>query len=317
MKTRSPRTRRPSRPLRAVGWTAAVAASLLCLASVPSSAAVDGDWLPAGLGITSGISGLAVAGATGTGDLLAVHDNKHAGQRRLSRIQVAGNEAQVWEVRWDGERLPVDLEALSDVPGRPGEFVALESSGRAYHLRWASGAARVLREFTVPDVAPGDNYEGFALTSSGGRLVAVWAHRGQDEDPGVLATARLDWATLAFGPRVSTPVTVPYPGQDVRHVSDVDVTSSGQVVTTAASDPGDDGPFDSAVYDLGRVTIPAGGEPVLELRAQPLRLGTFAGHKVEGVVCAPGAPSTALGSDDENLGAAVRRDDLCPSVIAP
>ncbi|MGW5673639.1 hypothetical protein ACWEV4_00845 [Streptomyces sp. NPDC003860] len=311
------RTPRPPRPSRAVGWTAAVAASLLCLVPAPPSAAVDDGWLPAGYGITSGISGLAVAGTVGSGDLLAVHDNKHAGQRRLSRIQVAGNEAQVGEVQWDGERLPVDLEALSDVPGRPGEFVALESSGRAYHFRWASGAARVLREFTVPDVAAGDNYEGFSLVSGGGQLVAVWAHRGQDEDPGVLRVARLDWATLAFGPRTSAPVTVPHPVADVRHVSDVDVTSSGRVVATAAADPGDDGPFESAVYDLGRVTVGAGGEPVWEQHARPLRLATIAGHKVEGVVCVPESPSSALGSDDENLGAAVRRDDLCRATGSP
>ncbi|MGV9317068.1 hypothetical protein ACWDR0_33570 [Streptomyces sp. NPDC003691] len=294
---------------------AAVAAVAALVCAAPAAPASAGDsWLSTGPGITSGISGIAVADeAGGTADLLAVHDNKRTGEPRVSRIRVRpGGPPEVRVLRWLGTRLPVDLEALSEVPGRPGEFVALESSGRGYHLRLSPGSVRALREFTVPDAVAGENYEGFALARRAGRLVAVWTHRGQDGDPGVVRLARLDWARLAFGPRRSATVSVPYPAEQVRHISDAEVTAAGRLITTAASDPGDDGPFRSAVYDLGRVVLLADGEPGLEQRARPLRLGVFGGHKAEAVACVPGeVPGTVLGTDDENLGGWIRRDGLC------
>ncbi|MFF3558013.1 hypothetical protein ACWD4V_31800 [Streptomyces tsukubensis] len=302
--------RRFRTPARAA--VAAVAA-LVCAAPSAPAAAEDG-WLPTGPGITAGISGLAAAtpAAGGTADLLAVHDNKKAGEPRVSRIRIEpGGAPAVRGLQWRGPRLPVDLEALSEVPGQPGEFVALESSGRGYHLRLQPDAVRVVREFTVPDAASGENYEGFELTRRSGRLVAVWAHRGQDGDPAVVRLARLDWRTLVFGPRRSAAVTVPYPAERVRHISAAEVTASGRLITTAASDPGDDGPFRSAVYDLGRVVLRADGEPGLEQRARPLRLGVFGGHKAEALACTAEAPGSVLGSDDENLGGWVRRDGLC------
>ncbi|MFE0426650.1 hypothetical protein [Streptomyces sp. NPDC058953] len=289
----------------------AAAVALVCAASWPATA--DDGWVPTGPGITSGVSGIATA-ASGAdpGDLLVVHDNKRTGQPRVSRVRIAADgSAEALPLRWDGPRLPVDLEALSDVPGRPGEFVALESSGRGYHLRLRDRSVGVVREFTVPGVVTGDNYESFALARRGGRLVALWAHRGQDADPGSVRLARLEWETLRFGPPRAVDVTVPYPAERVRHISDADVTYSGRLVTSAASDPGDDGPFRSAVYDLGRIVIGAAGEPVLERRARPLRLGVFGGHKVEAVACVSDAPRTVLGTDDENLGGWVRRDDVC------
>ncbi|MEU5162692.1 hypothetical protein AB0G74_24210 [Streptomyces sp. NPDC020875] len=297
----------------------AVAAVVAVACAAPGPAAADDGWVVTGPGITSGISGIAeVDPGRGSGELLAVHDNKHAGEPRVSRLRIgAAGAAEVRRLRWDGPRLPVDLEALSDVPGRPGEFVALESSGRGYHLRLRPRSVRVVREFTVPGVAAGEtgekgeNYESFALVRQGGRLIAVWAHRGQDADPAGLRLARLEWPGLRFGVPRSVQVTVPYPSERVRHISDADITVTGRLVTAAASDPGDDGPFRSAVYDLGRVRVGTDGEPSPYLRERPVRLGVFGGHKVEAVACGADASTAVLGTDDENLGGWVRSGDVC------
>ncbi|GLF93394.1 hypothetical protein [Streptomyces yaizuensis] len=294
---------------------AVLVAALTCAAPAPSATAEDG-WLPTGEGITHGLSGLAVAGATGDeADVLAVHDNKRTGEARVSRIRFApGGPARAEERQWVGERLPVDLEALAEVPGRPGEFVAFESSGRGFHIRLEGASVRALREFTVPGVADGahaENYEGFALVRRAGALAALWAHRGRDQEPAVVHLARLDWATLSFGPRTSHTVRVPYPGADVRHISDLEVSPAGEVLTSAASDPGDDGPFDSAVYAVGRVTGGLFLGPGFAPYPGPVLLEVFTGHKIEALACRGGVPDTVLGSDDENQGGSVRPAAFC------
>ncbi|MFI6284678.1 hypothetical protein ACIBCM_07975 [Streptomyces sp. NPDC051018] len=294
-----------------LGLTLAVPASAAPVAIVAAvtSRAPDG-WLRTGEGITAGISGTALLalGPEGT-EVLVAHDNKRPGERRLSRILLTpGSGTRTAEVRWIGDRLPVDLEALGEVPDRPGEFVALESSGRGYHLRLQDDfTARVVREFTVPGVAAGDNYEGFTLTRRAGRLIALWAHRGQDEDPALLHTALLDWPRLSFGPRHTTSVRVAFPRENVRHISDLEVTPGGRVLVTSASDPGDDGPFDSAVHDIGRVD-PYG--PRLAASLGPALAGTFPGHKIEALTCDGGVPGV-LGTDDENAGGSVRTTSVC------
>ncbi|BAU83242.1 hypothetical protein SLA_2314 [Streptomyces laurentii] len=91
------------------------------------------------------------------------------------------------------------------------------------------------------------------------------------------------------------------------------MTDSGRILVGSASDAGDDGSFDSAVSDAGRVTVSASGAVRVTLAARPAVLGTFPGHKVEGVECLPGTDDALLGTDDENLGGYVRAAAYCGS----
>ncbi|MGW6462198.1 hypothetical protein ACWF94_40790 [Streptomyces sp. NPDC055078] len=282
--------------------------------AAPAPPAPQGDWAHTGDGITSGISGMAVLGQ-GDHDVevLVVHDNKRAGERRASRVRLSpGPVVQATELGWEGERLPVDLEALTEVPGHQDEFAALESSGHGFHFRLDGDTVTVLREFTVPDVAPGDNYEGFALVERAGRMTAVWAHRGQDEDPALLHTAELDWEGLAFGPRNTVQVRVPDPREHVRHISDVEISAGGRVIITSASDPGDDGPFTSTVHYIGQVGSGPDGGAELSPRPEPVPLASYPGHKIEALACGHGS-SGVLGTDDENAGGAARTTGACRS----
>jgi len=102
---------------------------------------------------------------------------------------------------------------------------------------------------------------------------------------------------------------VAYPTAYTRHVSDIKVDRSGAVFISSTSDPGNDGPFASAVYFAGTFNfcdsqkISFVQSPVLTL------LFTFDYHKVEAVEFVPGANGgMAFGTDDENLGAAVYLD---------
>jgi hypothetical protein len=85
--------------------------------------------------------------------------------------------------------------------------------------------------------------------------------------------------------------------KSLRQVSDLKVVA-GRLVIASTSDPGNDGPFTSALYDVGTVTVSA-GKAVLQL-APPASLGQFPGHKVEGIACS--GTTGILGSDDEKGG---------------
>ncbi|MEU3747196.1 MULTISPECIES: hypothetical protein [Streptomyces] len=91
------------------------------------------------------------------------------------------------------------------------------------------------------------------------------------------------------------------------------MTATGRIVVGSAADAGDDGPFDSAVSDAGRVTVSAAGRVRVALAASPAVLGTFPQYKIEAVECLPDSADTLLGTDDENLGGYVRSASFCGS----
>ncbi|MFI0258687.1 hypothetical protein ACH4OW_06570 [Streptomyces sp. NPDC017056] len=291
----------------------AVAAALACtasLAAAQTATARPAAWQQVGDGITSGISGIAVAPGSRAGatDVLVVRDNKRDGENRLATIRLRTDaKPEVRPLAWQGGEPPADLEALDSIPGRPGEYVALTSSGKGYHLRTTgSDTARVLGTFTVPGATKNDNYEGFALTSRAHRLVAVWADRGENDRPGTLHAATLDLGRHTFSAPVTAPFHAPYPATNVRHISDVKAAPSGALTVSSASDTGDDGPFDSAVYDAGKVTVDRNGAVRLSVRRSPAPVARYTGHKIEALACLPHSREGVLGTDDENAGGAIR-----------
>ncbi|WP_052808999.1 hypothetical protein [Streptomyces natalensis] len=238
-------------------------------------------------------------------------DNKNTEENRLIAVRYRPSVApQSRPVQWSGE-LPVDLEAIDAVPGRDREYVALAGRGTAYCIHVEKGTAHVLSTFQLPGISADGNYEGFALTATKDGTVAVWADRGEDDRPAKLTAAQWDPATNAFGHRDSAEFSAPYPENDVRHVSDVKVSASGALTVSSASDPGDDGPFGSALYDIGQISVGKDGDAKVSLADQPHRLGTFSGHKVEAVVCLPGSKEGILGTDDEKDGGSIAAVELC------
>ncbi|MGG2459617.1 hypothetical protein ACO0M4_07300 [Streptomyces sp. RGM 3693] len=270
------------------------------------------DWQRVGDGITAGISGLAVEDRHGGAiDAVGVRDNKKPGQNRLVAIGLGpGAAPRVRPLDWAGE-LPVDLEAIDAVPGRPHEFVALASDGTAYRVVREKDTVRVLGTFRLPGISPDANHEGFALFVVHGKSVAVWADRGQDDRPATLSAAEWNPADNSVGKPVSAEFRAPYPTEHVRHVSDLKLAADGRLTVSSASDPGDDGPFASALYDAGRVTVSRDGRIRLAVSDRPRRLATVSGHKVEALASLPGSRDGILGSDDENAGGSVAVARFC------
>ena len=287
--------------------------------SAPDKAARAADgWQRVGDGITSGLSGIVVDGRDGAAvDTLAVRDNKNAGENRLVAVRYSPDAApQAHPLTWSGEQ-PVDLEAIDAVPGKDGQYdgqyVALSSSGTGYRIQRSGDTVRVLHEFRLPGVSSDGkdaNYEGFALTSKNDEVTAVWADRGEGDRPAKLSAAQWNPKTNEFGKRDSAEFSVPYPAKDVRHISDVKISASGALIVSSASDPGDDGPFDSALYAAGSVSAD-GDAAELDVSDSPQRLGTFTGHKIEALACLPDSDEGILGTDDENDGGSVTSAAFC------
>ncbi|MBM0742179.1 hypothetical protein JOY44_11200 [Phormidium sp. CLA17] len=264
------------------------------------------QWLPIRGGSENGISGIALLEhSPRSTSFLVVHDNKKDNEKRVGIVLLEDTKLPQYQpLTWQADSLPVDLEALVMVPRMTNSFIALTSDGTAYHLSLDSShrAAIVHKTFSLPKAAPKSNFESFALQTVNNTLVAVWAHRGGDETPAILYWSLFNLKNYAFSEVRSLPVTVPYPAQDVRHASDVKVDPSGTVFITATSDPGNDGPFESAFYIAGQVSI-VDGKPIFIKNSAPVRLNHFLGHKIEAFELVPGKDGgVVFGTDDENMG---------------
>ncbi|MGW5863157.1 hypothetical protein ACWFRJ_13405 [Streptomyces sp. NPDC055239] len=298
-----------------IGTGVAVALSTGLSTAQPKAA----SWQQVGDDIKSGISGLTVASRSGDNlRTLVVRDNKEPGENRIAEVTYRpGQVAEVAPISWHGGAEPVDLEALDAVPGTSDEYVALASRGLAYHLKLtdAGESVQVLDIAPLPAIGTDDNFESFSLTSRHGETVAVWADRGEGEDrPATLYAAPFSinsYDEAQFGPVEKATFRAPYPEGDVRHASDIEVTKSGRLLISSASDAGDDGPFDSAVSDAGKLSVSSEGNVRLSVAKSPEVLEKFDGHKIEALRCVPGSHLAALGTDNENTGGALTTRRLC------
>ncbi|MGW8377060.1 hypothetical protein [Streptomyces sp. ODS28] len=274
-----------------------------------------GDWHKIGDGMTEGVSGIAPMGKDRS---LIVRDNKEPGQNRVAEVtHEEGQKPQVRTLTWKGSPVPKDLEALDAVPGAPGDYIAVASEGKGYRIHVSGDTAQAAGDgFALPGLAKGANIENFALTSQHGRLAAVWGDRGDGKTPATLYAAPIalgKGGKADFGDVTKQQLSVPYPEKNVRHASDTKITDDGRLLVSSASDPGDDGPFDSAVYDAGTVKAEGGSGIALDVSEKPELVKKFAGHKIEALSCPDGGKSEngILGTDDENGGGSLTTAPVC------
>lgn len=269
-----------------------------------STVASGNEWQPVKGSILYGVSGMAlVSQSADERRLLIVHDNKKRGEPRFALISLRSQEpVQYTPLSWDWDDDQVDIESLSRVPEETSTFVGMSSRGMAFYVRLNESEKRVetILKFKVPESNDQSNFEGLCVQKLDKKMVMIWGHRGQDELAGALFWAEVD---LQKG-RVSRPkwekVKMPWPGKGIRHISDLKVDDTGSLVIASASDQGDDGPFDSAVY-LAGVFSAKDGDISLKLSSAPTRLHSFRGHKIEGLELMPNG-GMVFGTDDENYG---------------
>jgi hypothetical protein len=257
-------------------------------------------------------------------DYVAVHDNKGAGQPRLSLVRVGpSGEVAVHAVPCamaDAKAtLPVDFESVCALPGTSSEFVAVAKEAGASPVRhllcrlvlsWTGGTVtRTVPLAHLP--ASGADVEGFAVRRLGGVDAAVWAHRGGGTAPAAVYAGRLDLAAadekdvlrLDDGPHgVSVDF---FPAcTDRRSVSALKIDAAGTVWATAACETP---ALDGALYRLGTLCVGADGKAALALATPYAATGRHPGRKVEALELMPErCGRTLLGSDDDAGGGWLR-----------
>jgi hypothetical protein len=284
-------------------------ALLKAMLLVPDPALAQ-QWRPVRGGILFGISGMTlVKQQSNEMEFLIVHDNKGKDEGRLAVITIKGEaQPEYIPLTWPSNvELPIDLEAIASIPGSINAFMALSSSGKVYHIRLNHNKTiSVLKVFALPGITPRTNLEGFTLQEIDANLVAVWAHRGAGEEAATIYWGKLNLNTYQISQTSSANLKVPLPtGANVRHISDLKVDKAGILFIASVTDPGNDGPFESAVYVAGYF---GGGRNAIALSPNPdlVPLYHYNYHKIEAIELVPGAAGgVILGTDDENLGSSI------------
>ncbi len=157
---------------------------------------------------------------------------------------------------------------------------------------------------------PVKNVEAAEICRVGPHLVFLYAERAKGEP-----TTRIRWATLTLRPpRFGSFAEVVHAGVDpvgsgARPISALTVDEDGLLYSASCHDSGDDnGPFRSVVWRIGRMTVDAEGNPVVDL-GEPVRLATLDGLKVESLAIRESEEQGRqlfIGTDDENHGGVIR-----------
>ncbi len=271
------------------------------------------QWRPVSGARQDNISGMALIEHEGQKtSFIIVNDNKKKEQNHAAIVSVEGRSAPKYApLRWLGDDVPTDIEAVSAVPDIKNQFMALTSAGRVFYveINRNDNSVKVIKSFDVPQIPAGSDFEGFAIQKVNNVLLIAWADRGLDAKPARLFWSKFELQTYAFTQVDSIFLKVPYPVGNTRHISDVKIDQTGAVFISSATDAGNDGPFASAVYFAGIFDL--GNPPRITFNKTPnlTRLFVFDYHKVEAFEFVPGADGgMAFGTDDENLGAAIFLD---------
>jgi hypothetical protein len=268
------------------------------------------QWRPISGERQDNLSGMALVEQTDNQTVfIVVNDNKKPEQNHAALITVKGNEAPKYvPLKWIGDDFPTDLEAITSVPKTKTEYMALTAEGRVFHVELdiKNNSVKTLKSFDVPLIPKNHDFEGFAVQQLGDSILAVWADRGLDEKPAQLFWAKFDLNNYNFTSINSAFVKVPYPIGNTRHISDVKVDSSGAVFISSASDPGNNGPFSSAIYFAGTFGFCSPQKITFTQPSALTRLFRFDYRKVEAIEFVPGKDGgIAFGTDDEKLGSAI------------
>ncbi|MFR9795732.1 hypothetical protein ACL02U_07440 [Streptomyces sp. MS06] len=214
--------------------------------------------------------------------------------------------------------VPNDLESIARLPGR-NEALLVESNADGddpdptiYLARWDDRLhVEIVGSAPWPRTPePLVNVEATAVATIRGKDYFVYAERAEGSDTTALHMTSLKVGrdgTLHFGTRwASIPFTAPEP-PGARPASGLDIDDEGNLYVSSAYDPGDLGPFDSAVYRAA--TVVPGGALGAELRpvAPPQQLARSSGLKVEGVGLVDGHFPIFISDDDEDYGGLLRQ----------
>jgi hypothetical protein len=263
--------------------------------------------------------------ALGGGQFLLVDDTKdntaNAARPRLRVSTLSPGNTAVSNVNedWGDNAKPNDLESIAPIPGQPGSFLIAESAyhdgkyGRIFNVQlsqngdsWSSHVAHV---YQLPTFLRSD-VEGIALAARpDGSLILVITERGGSGpySPGWLWWGNFDLNSgeftitedATYGIQLNWPEQTYNPW--ARPCTDLFLDAGGYLWASGAQDMGDNGPFRSVIYRIGRFD-PRQTYPIMYDYNQDL-IWHVDGEKVEAL-----GPAVVDGSiltyftDDESFG---------------
>ena len=249
------------------------------------------------------ISGIATTTSEDT--YLVVHDNKKKGQLRAGLVNLSADSLYSG-LGWPVKDLPIDLEALTNISGMKDQYIAMGSWGFCYWLALDLNTNRLnlIKEFRIPGSGPPLNLESLVLWFAGDSWYIAWAHRGSVEEPSILFWGLIDIFSENISINVidSVLVEVPWPIMAKRNMSDMVLDNNGNLWTSATSDPGDDGPYESGIYKIGKFQKQNDKMEFFIADSFPKQF-VFQRNKVEALTIA--GNKMVFATDDENLGAAI------------
>ncbi len=232
----------------------------------------------------------------------------------------------------DKDNEPSDLEACCAIPGKNGEFLVAESGfykgkfGRIFHISllkdkegfWSVMVKKTFRIYNRTLTAKqrsykGDQVEGMACFKALGKLILVYGERGGathgGKKVGTLVWGSIDLRTYQFSKLgeaalVNSSVLGERDCTALHLIPNPD--GSVSVLSVAARDADDNGPFHSVIYLAGQFRIHRKEETIQFVRnIIPETISELSGIKVEGLAGPAGnAPQSkySIATDDENFG---------------
>tara|TARA_B100001996_G_scaffold67766_1_gene49403 strand:+ start:6467 stop:7318 length:852 start_codon:yes stop_codon:yes gene_type:complete len=184
---------------------------------------------------------------------LVVHDNKKKGQPRISYLN---KSLKLRKLIWPEPKLPYDLEAIHKVPGFKNKFITMESTGKAYvfYVDPFNFRIEIVQTFTLPGISNKMNLEGFAIYNSTQGQIFLYGDRGSNKRKSTLITALYDPSNHNIYEVNKFEIELPIPIKSKRNIADLAIDKNGGVWTSATSDPGNNGPFQSAIYQIGQMS---------------------------------------------------------------
>lgn len=292
--------------------------ALFAILGNPSAPALT--WEQVGKNAQESISGIVRWGeANGDARFIIVLDNKGTTQTKIAWVTKSANAWKMSEIKLNdpkklatdanGDSLVKDLEAVCRVPGVADEVLAIgdrdKAQGWLYRFKIDGNQAILQDTFVVPNVGANSDYEALDLYPVEDSVVAVWGDRGADSRPGILSCASINFSTrngFPFGEVSTLAIKVAWPTLvETRSISDVRISRSGEIYVSSACDPDDKGPFDSAVYIVGRLGI-SKGIPFMTPFASHVLVSAVPGRKIEAIDFDSSGTQLVFGTDEEAFG---------------
>ena len=100
-------------------------------------------------------------------------------------------ELKITNLIWPEEKLPIDLEAVIQIPQIINRFILMESDGKCFEITIDPKNLRieVIRTFTLPSIKPKMNLEGLTIFPSGQGLLFIYGDRGSNKRASTLFTS--------------------------------------------------------------------------------------------------------------------------------